>query len=266
MNTLHVKAPNKDEKKVVSMIIDTHTHLGYDYVFEGDFTTERLLIGMKQNKIDASIVQPGITLDIKTVIKQHNAIADLAKKMPGRIYGMTNPSPHLPTTEYRKEVKRCVNELDFVSVKLHPLGHSVNPSSSAGKKVFQTALDLGIPVMVHTGAGIPWALPSGLIPIAMKYTKLNIVLAHSGSSIFSGEAALAAELCPNIYLETSWLPSVTVYNFCKTLGADRIMFGSDHGENVATELNKYRSIGLKDEELEWCLGKTAAKVFRIPVR
>jgi predicted TIM-barrel fold metal-dependent hydrolase len=245
------------------MIIDTHTHLGYDCVFEVDFTTERLLTGMKQNRVDASIVQPGTTLDLKTVIKQHNAIADLAKKMPACIYGMANPNPHLPAAKYKKEVKRCVKELGFISIKLHPLGHSVNPNSSAGKNVFETAQDLGIPVMVHTGAGVPWALPSGLIPLAMKYQNLNIILAHSGSSIFSVEAALAAKLCSNVYLETSWLPSVTIYNFCKTFGADRIMFGSDHGENVASELSKYKSIGLKDEELEWCFAKTAAKVFKI---
>jgi hypothetical protein len=43
------------------------------------------------------------------------------------------------------------------------------------------------------------------------------------------------------------------------------MFGSDSGENVATELVKYRTMGLAEEELEWCLGKTAAKVFNLPI-
>jgi predicted TIM-barrel fold metal-dependent hydrolase len=247
------------------MIIDAHTHLGYDYVFEEDFTREKLLTSMEENKIDASIVQPGSVLDLKAVTEQHDAIADLSEKMPGRIFGMANPNPHLPEKEYRGELQRCVEDLGFVGVKLHPLAHAVDPHRSAGRRVFEAALDLGIPVMIHTGAGIPWALPSALISPATDFPGLKIVLAHSGSSLFSGEAVLAAKLCPNVYLETSWLPSIAIHSLCKTLGASRVMFGSDHGENVATELTKYRTIGLTDGELEWCLGKTAAEVFKIPV-
>ena len=247
------------------MIIDAHAHLGYDYVFEEDFTLEKLLPHMDKNKIDASVVQPGSVLYLKTVIEQHDAIANLSREMPGRIFGMANVNPHLPAKEYREELGRCVNDLGFVGVKLHPLAHAVDPNRSNGRKVFETALDLGIPVMVHTGAGIPWALPSALIPAAMDFPEVKIVLAHSGSAVFSSEAALAGKLCCNVYLETSWMPSIAIHSFCKTLGANRVMFGSDHGQNVATELAKYRTMGLDDRELEWCLGRTAAEVFRIPI-
>jgi predicted TIM-barrel fold metal-dependent hydrolase len=99
----------------------------------------------------------------------------------------------------------------------------------------------------------------------MEYPEVKVVLAHSGSSVFSSEAALAAKLCPNVYLETSWIPSIAIHGFCKALGANRVMFGSDHGGNAATELTKYRTIGLTDEELDWCLGKTATEVFKLPV-
>ncbi len=245
------------------MIVDSHTHLGYDYVFEEDFTLEDLLTNMERNKIDVSIVQPGSVLDLENVVKQHDAIAALSKDMRGRIFGMANPNPHLPRDDYRQELERCVNELGFVGVKLHPFAHAVNPDQSIGRKVFEAASDLGVPVMIHTGAGIPWALPSASIPIAKDFPELSIVLAHSGSSIFASESALAARLCHNIYLETSWLPGFVIRGLCRNLGADRIMFGSDHADNVATELTKFSSIGLTNEELEWCLGKTAARVFKI---
>lgn len=245
------------------MIVDVHSHLGYDLVFEEDFNHKRLLDNMKANYIDISIVQPGTTFDREAVIDQHNAIAELAEKMPGKIYGLANPNPYLKPELYREEIQRCVEVLGFVGVKLHPLGHAINPNSSKGKLVFKTALDFGIPVMVHTGAGVPWALPSTLIPRIQEYSDLKIVLAHCGGALFSGEAALAAKQCSNVYLETSWLPSTTIYSFCKNIGADRIMFGSDNGENAASELIKYRTCGLSDEDLEWCLGKTAIKVFKI---
>jgi predicted TIM-barrel fold metal-dependent hydrolase len=59
------------------------------------------------------------------------------------------------------------------------------------------------------------------------------------------------------------LPGYTLESFCESFGADRVMFGSDHGGNMEAELSKYRSLNLSKEELEWCLGNTAAKVFKI---
>jgi len=245
------------------LIVDAHTHLGRDYAYEEDFNAEFLLMSMERNGIDISIVQPGTAFDLGAVVKQHNKIAALAKRMPGRIYGMANPNPHLPAGKYRRELERCVKGLGFVGVKLHPQAHAVNPSSSTGRKVFETALELEIPVMVHTGEGISWALPSKLIPIAMEFGNLKIIVAHCGGAMFASEAALAARLCPNVYLEPSWLPGPAIRGFCRNIGADRVMFGSDMPENVAPELAKFRSIGLTDDELNWCLRETAVKVFKI---
>ncbi|MEM2091752.1 MAG: amidohydrolase family protein [Candidatus Bathyarchaeia archaeon] len=245
------------------IIVDAHAHLGYDYVFEHEFNLKDLLMGMEMNGIDISIVQPGTTFDLETAVKQHNDIAELSKRMPGRIFGMANPNPHLPRSKYQEELERCVKDLGFVGVKLHPLAHAVNPNSSAGRNIFEAALDLKIPVMVHTGSGVPWSLPSMLIPIAREFPKLKIILAHSGGNLFAEEALLIAEAYPNIYLETSWTPSSAIRKFCRVLGSNRVMFGSDHPENVTVELTKFRSIGLGRKELEFCLGKTAIEVFNI---
>jgi predicted TIM-barrel fold metal-dependent hydrolase len=237
--------------------------LGYDHVFEKEFELEDLVSNMEKNKVDVCILQPGTCLDIVEVVQQHNAIAKISSEMPGRIYGMANPNPHLPVKDYRDEIARCVSDLGFVGVKLHPFAHAVNPNGNDAKKVYESALEQGIPVMVHTGAGVPWSLPSLLIPVAMEFPDMNIIMAHCGSAIYSNEAAMAAALCTNIYLETSWLPSSTIKSFCKSFGADRVMLGSDHGSNMEAELSKYRSLNLSKEELEWCLGNTAAKVFKI---
>ncbi|MEM2929991.1 MAG: amidohydrolase family protein [Thermoproteota archaeon] len=252
---------NNCSKKVT--IVDAHAHLGYDYVFEHDFNLQDLLTGIERNDIDISIVQPGITFDLETVVKQHNDIAELSKKMPGRIFGVANPNPHLPRSKYREELERCVKDMGFVGVKIHPFAHAVNPNGSTGRSVFEAALELKIPVMIHTGSGIPWSLPSMLMPIAREFPKLKIILAHSGGNLFAEEALLIAGTHPNIYLETSWTPSSAIHRFSKVLGPNRIMFGSDHPENAATELTKFRSIGLNRNELEWCLGKTAIEVFNI---
>jgi predicted TIM-barrel fold metal-dependent hydrolase len=64
-------------------------------------------------------------------------------------------------------------------------------------------------------------------------------------------------------LETSWTGGPFVRRFIRTLGVDRVVFGSDHGDNVATELTKHRTIGLTDGEVAGVLGETAVEVYRL---
>ena len=54
-----------------------------------------------------------------------------------------------------------------------------------------------------------------------------------------------------------------VLAWAQVLGAGRLMFGSDHAENAATELTKFRTAGLNPAQLESALGSTAATVFRL---
>ena len=45
------------------MIVDVHTHLGWDHTFDEDFTEELLLDKMRTHGIDVQIVQPGTCHD-----------------------------------------------------------------------------------------------------------------------------------------------------------------------------------------------------------
>ena len=246
------------------MIVDVHAHLGYDQVFDENFTEEELWEAHEAG-VDVSIVQPGTCVSLPGVQRQHDVIAELCARHPEEFFGMANPNPHLPTEEYRRELARCVEELGFVGVKMHPLAHAVNPGGTAARRIFDAARDLGIPVMIHTGSGVPFALPSLQIPLAQAYPETKVVLAHAGGGLFAGEAALAAKTCPNVYLDTSWSAGYALRSWVRTLGADRLMLASDHGDNAFVELAKHRSLGLTEEELDWCLGKTAIEVFGLPV-
>jgi len=243
------------------MIIDAHAHLGYDEIFDEDFAETALLESQSRNGIDITLVQPGTEHDLAGVQKQHDAIADLIARHPGRFRGIANPNPHLRGDAYDREVRRCVAELGFVGIKMHPLAHAVNPLGRHGRHVFDLARELSVPVMVHTGAGIPWAAPSLLGPIAEGCPDLKLVVAHAGAGVLSAEAGVLAERHPNVFLEPSWVGGFQVRSWVRALGANRVMFGSDHGDNAETELVKFRSAGLSQDELGWALGGTAASVF-----
>ena len=145
-------------------------------------------------------------------------------------------------------------------VQLTPIGHAVDPESEDGMFVFSVARELGVPVMVHTGTGLPFSQPVKILKAAQKYPDVKIVLAHSGMDWFTHQAILVAEQCPNIYLETTWTGIFQTKEVYQKIGPDRLMFASDHVNNVSVELEKYRQI-LKPEDMEQVMWKTAKEVF-----
>ncbi len=242
-------------------VVDAHAHLGGCCVFDNNTTEEELVFRMEESGIDATIVQP--YPGAKEAAKVHDRIAEMCAKHPGRFFGMVSLSPHGDHDAYRREVERCVKDLDFVGLKLHTIGHGVDPLSKDGDLVFATGHDLGIPVMVHTGPGIPFALPALCIPAARKYPGLKIILAHAGWSIFSAEAQVAASVCGNLYLETSWCLGEHIRWMISTIGPERVMLGADLPSNVPVELAKYKALNLEPDVYAQVIGGTAIEVFNL---
>jgi predicted TIM-barrel fold metal-dependent hydrolase len=246
------------------MIIDVHVHLGWDYTFDEDFSREELIEKMETHQVDVQIVQPGTCHDIGQARKQHDDIAALTRELPKHFKGMSNPSPHLAADVYADEIRRCVEELGFVAVKLHPMASGVNPNSVSGRKAFEAARRHNMPLMVHTGAGVPFAGPVNLLPLAREYQDVKIVMAHCGQIVFANEAAAVLADCPNVYGDTSWSPGFILKNWARAFG-DRFMLGSDHADNTGTELAKIRTVGLTEAEQDAFLYRTAADVFGLEV-
>ena len=105
------------------MIIDIHTHLGFDFSFEEIYSKEALIDKIKKYNIDIQIVQPGTCHDLSSVRNQHNAIAEICSEYPHKFFGMANPSPHLMGEQYHSEISRCIEDLGFICIKIHPMAH-----------------------------------------------------------------------------------------------------------------------------------------------
>ncbi len=242
-------------------VIDTHAHLGECCVFGLYATEEDIIRRMDESGVDATIVQP--YPGAKDYSKRHDEIAKLCAKYPGRFFGLASVSPHIGRDKYQREIERCVKELKFVALKLHTIGHAVNPLSEDGDLAFTTANHFGIPAMVHTGAGIPFSLPALCIPAANKHPDLKIVLAHAGGGIVSAEAQVAASVCGNLYLETSWCIGEDIRWMINSIGANRVMMGADLPSNVPTEFAKYKALDLAPDLYDKVMGGTAIEVFNL---
>lgn len=242
-------------------IIDSHSHIGGCNVFDINQEENALLEAMDKNGVDAAIVQP--FPGAGDPVKIHDAIAALAEKNKGRVFGMVNANPHMERSAYRKEVERCLRDLKFVGIKFHTIGHAVSPISNDGGAVFELAREFKVPVMIHTGSGIPFASPSQAALRAMEYADVPVVLAHAGYGIYTQDAYVAAKVCPNIYLETSWCTPHGIKMLVTKLGPERVMYGSDLIFNIPVEVAKATAIDLSQKEKDWFFHKTAAKVFSI---
>lgn len=241
-------------------IIDAHCHLGRSVVSGVEIDEETLLATMAANGIRAAMTmpQPHQGLDVTPI---HDRIARCADAHPNVIYGMVNLSPRLDEAAYRTEVVRCVHGFGFRAIKLDPAVSALPINHPRCEIVFATAREFGVPVIIHTGLGVPNALPALAIPPALRYPDVTVVLAHAGFAVFADEAIVAAQVCPNIVLEPSWCASYQVAAMVRAIGAERVMFGSDHPSNVASELAKLRAIGLDEHQVAQVLGRTARRVF-----
>lgn len=243
------------------MIIDAHTHVGKCHVFDADQSAAGLLAAMDTGGIDAAVVQPFPgSQDIRA---DHDVIAQMSRDNPERIIGLASVNPHLPEREYVDEVRRCVNELGFVGVKLHTIGHAVAPGGVASRLVFKTAAEAGVALMIHTGPGVPFAEPAAWIPLAREFSDVPVVLAHAGASLFVLPAIAAADVCPNVVLETSWCNPQEIRRAVATLGEEKVMFGSDMLFNIGPELTKYRAVGFVPDSNPQLFEGTARRVFGI---
>ena len=242
-------------------VIDAHTHLGYERYWSHDMRLPELLQIMEDNKIDASIVQP--QAGCKDAVADHRMIADAVKDHPGKLYGMADFNPVEYEDNYFELNHWAIKELGFIGIKLHPHGHAVSPLTPYGENAFKAAQENGVPLMIHTGKGIPASLPSLAIPMAMKYKDVPVVLAHAGTAMFAQEAIIAADRCENIFLETSWIPPPDLKRMINKLGTSKLMFGTDLFLNVEVSIAAYHTLRLSDDELEQCMSKTAMSVYGI---
>lgn len=247
-------------------IIDAHTHLGGSRTTGFVITKEDWIEAIETHHLDGIITLP-FPEPYPDSYTMHNEIAALAKDpdFPCKVWGIADMNPRHDEDEYRKEITRAIRELGFVAIKLHPYLESTKPQDRHAVKVYETARELNVPVVVHTGMGVPLALPSQMIPVAQRYPDLKFVLAHSGSTFYFDEALLAAQMCDNIYLELSTCYTFQVAAAMGKIGSSKLMFGSDGPLNVGVEIASVTEplLRLSETDQERILSGTAIEVYKL---
>ncbi len=241
-------------------IFDTHTHIGSARHSGRRHHAADIVAAMDQFGVERSVAIPFPVVD--DYRREHDEIGSAIRDYPGRFVGAACLDPFVPQQEFRDEVRRCREQYGFGALKFQPQYQALNPLLESSAFLFETALENKMALIVHTGAGIPFSLPSMYLLAAKAYPQLTIIMAHcGGGGIFLGEAIVAATLFPNIYLELSSLMPHQVLEVLQRVPSNRLMAGSDLPENLNIEMSKILQLAIKEEEKRNILYGTACQVF-----
>lgn len=242
------------------VVWDTHTHIGHARHSGRSYGAEELLCAMEQSGVDHSVVIPyPVVEDFRAA---HDEIGAAVRGSGGRLKGTVCLDPFVPEAEFRDEVRRCRELHGFGALKLQPQYQALNPLWPTSDFFFETAAELEMTLIIHTGTGIPYSLPSLYMPAARRYPELTFVLAHcGGGGMLVGEAIVAAVFCPNVVLELSTLMPNHILEVLREVPAERLMAGSDLPENLEIELQKIETLPVSEGEKRLMIGGTAQRVF-----
>jgi hypothetical protein len=244
------------------MIIDALTHIsrGPDTVvgWGPRFTAEDLIAQMdsprtvlgEPARIDQAVVFPALGDTVPTSAlsfeEQHAYVLESVERFPDRLIGGIAIHARLWNDRVADRVRAMVKDHGFRMLYIHPSFHKYwlpikTPSEGEGSRqlmypIFEMAGELKIPVLVHTGEP-PYGLPATADFVAGEFPDVNIILAHLGTQgvVYSLEAVLVAEHHDNVYLETSFAQCHMLIEATHTLGAERLIFGSNCPPNEPTQ-------------------------------
>jgi uncharacterized protein len=168
---------------------------------------------------------------------------------PGRLFGYFMLDPTRPDAV--DCVKAAAANPNLHCICLFPAMHTYSIVDERLVPLLEIASDSGLAVFVHCGAlsvgvrkklnlpsqyDLRFSNPLALHPVALHFPKIRFVVPHFGAGLLR-ETLMLADLCPNVFLDTSstnhWmsyegLDLRTVYRrSLDVVGAERLLFGSD---------------------------------------
>lgn len=244
------------------MIFDAHTHIeGLPGCPWAD-PPELILRLMDEAKIDRAVVMTYV--DAPGDFGDYDPIAyvqDAFTKWPDRLVGFARLNPN-KGQEAVDLLTRCIEELGFKGLKLHPFGYRAPPDSEGTLALVREAARLGVPTLFHCGDE-DYTLPLQLGRAAAAVPEAKIIFGHMGGYFHVDEAIRVAREHPNVYLETSATPYVEkIREAVEAVGPERVLFASDGpGCDPRLEVHKVRLADLGAEVERKVMGENFLKLL-----
>lgn len=261
------------------MIIDFHTHIFPDKIAEralkslsdnsGAYkpflngTLSDLLLSMKENKIDKSVIA-----NIATKPEQFLSILEWSK-----IIRNENIIPLIsihPASCKAEEELKLIKDSGFKGIKLHPMYQNFAIDNKAFFKVYETCSYLNLFILLHAGYDIAFPLNDNASPVRIKniiteFPKLKLIAAHLGGwhdwervyELLAGE---------NLWLETSFIhecDSPICQKILKKHNPEQVLFGTDSPWlNQKDQIEFIEQLSISQDYKERILYRNALELLR----
>lgn len=268
------------------MIIDAHTHV-WKYEIDGRTATpEMLQKAMKDAGVEYALVIAGEIPSYESLPSSR----ELIELLEGRenLFVIAAVSPSTLTSERLDELEDHMKTGKVKGVKLYLGYEHYYPNDERLTPLYELAARQNIPVVFHTGflwdpdnMGLAkYANPLGIDEVAVRFPKLNVVIAHMGNP-WLVECAVVAQKNPNVYIDVSGYFAEFVTPFSEEekrmfladlerlhglIGPHRkLLYGTDWPlYDMKDYVHIASQIPLTAEERDLFFWKNAAELFRIP--
>ena len=223
--------------------VELPARLGWDPPGSPEMLADRWVAELDRHQVTRAALMASVPGDEESVAR---AIAC----HPTRFVGTFMLNPTVPDAKARTTL--AFSELGFRCACLFPAMHGYPLDDARVATTFELAAQHGAAVFTHCGVlsvgvrkklGLPsrfdirFGDPLALVPVASAFPTVATLIPHFGAGFFR-EMLMAADLCPNLHIDTSssngwtaYVPSLRLVDaFRHTLavvGPDRVLFGSD---------------------------------------
>ncbi|MBI3944198.1 MAG: amidohydrolase [Chloroflexi bacterium] len=190
------------------------------------------------------------------------ALEDFPQRDRFILCGTLNPQFGQETVD---ELEKCILEWGFKGLKLMATLHGYNLNTPPVYTLLDKARELGVVINIHSGSYN--SHPLQIAALARRYPELPFIMDHMGYRSYTGDAVIAAQECPNIYLSTTLISPaepIMIKFAVARVGPERVVFGSNGpGTYVDMSMEGIRRLKLGQAAEDLIFGGNAARAYNL---
>lgn len=245
----------------------------------GNGTIEEVVSNMQKDRIDYTVLANFAPVKI---LHQNNLWSIKISKKYNQLIPLVSIHPEM-------EGNTLLNLKNYISsgakgIKIHSSAQGFLPNDARLNDIYAYCNEMRFPIFFHCGLTSEvkannYSDLEMLMPVIDKYKDIPIVLGHMAEGkfedvlwlaktyqniYFDTSIAISGLLCIKRVHDTSWQNDDFVIDIFGSIGASRIVFGSDYpfGSPIH-DINRLIHMNLKNEEKSDILGRNALKIFSI---
>ncbi len=133
---------------------------------------------------------------------------------------------HPARNEGTDRAEAWLRDHPFAGLKFHPTHEELAADSELMDPYLELAARYGVPVVIHTAEDDP-SLAGRVATLAARHPEVQVVHYHTGLGTDHADAIQAVASCDNCWAELSWMALEPSLDAIATLGAERVLFGTD---------------------------------------